>query len=160
MDAKGYGNGSTPKQGASPLGTGTAIYNVPNGGGGGITQNNMGSGGSYGTSGGGNFPGTTYGASDFWTNLYLGSQGGSGWQCGYDCSYTVGGAGGGAIYMTANALTNFGRISVDGKSADTGGSGGTIVINTANFSNGSTGTIYSRGGSGNHRLPIERKAEA
>jgi hypothetical protein len=46
------------------------------------------------------------------------------------------------------SVTNFGRISVDGQSADTGGSGGTIVINTANFSNGSTGTIYSRGGSG------------
>jgi hypothetical protein len=150
MDGKGYGFGlgGVPRQGASPLGTGNGTFGFPNGGGGGIVANSMGSGGSYGSTGGGSVSGLIYGASDFWEKLYLGSQGGSGWQCGYDCYYTSGGVGGGAIYINAATIRNAGRISADGASADTGGSGGTIVMIADSIINSASGLIYARGGSG------------
>ena len=145
MDGKGYpGGGNGPGQ----IGCGNTAS--------GYSQDGMGAGGagrfsggsaSYGTLGGGNTLSTTYGASDFWTKLYLGS-GGAGDSSANDCGPT-GGAGGGAISISAAAISNSGTISSKGIKNSTagGGSGGTIYLNTSG-ANDNTGIISTAGGSG------------
>ena len=113
-----------------------------------------GAGGSYGTVGGagGQVVGSTFGANDFHTALYLGS-GGSGAQPLGGCGGSYpGGAGGGAISVSAANITNAGTITVAGGNGVTyggGGSGGTIYLNaTSALSN--TGTITTAGGTGSN----------
>jgi hypothetical protein len=106
-----------------------------------------GSGGSYGASGTGSYPGAVFGSTDFATQLYLGSGGGS-------ATYNAGGRGAGAISITAGSLTNAGTIRANGGAAANwagypaggGGSGGTIVLEASTFSN-ANGSIQARGAS-------------
>jgi hypothetical protein len=112
-----------------------------------------GGGGSYatlGSSGESDRMGSVYGASDFWTQLYLGS-GAAGAPCGGS-----GGAGGGAIKITAANLINSGTISSIGGDGNTcwsgwskGGSGGTLFFNISGIVS-NTGTFSVRGGAQNN----------
>ena len=157
MDAKGYAGGTASRyQGGSPTGPGTnsGQPNGGGGGGGGGGSANRGAGGSYGTRGNGNsweniaIAGSVYGASDFASQLYLGSGGGRGVQANYN-DYP-GGAGGGAVQITAGSISNAGTISALGGSCSSyacgSGSGGTIVLSASSFTN--TGTISVAGGTG------------
>lgn len=154
MDYKGYGGGnSTKSQGGSPSGAGSSSTSNNGGGGGGPTASPWyGGAGSYGTAGSiGNAAsvGSTYGASDFTTQLYLGSGGAA--------SYYGGGAGGGAIKITAGSMSLASGAQINARGlagtwnnpqASGSGSGGTIVLNTPNFSN-SGATISAAGGTYN-----------
>ncbi|NBT58382.1 hypothetical protein EBT16_06320, partial [bacterium] len=103
-------------------------------------------GASYGTTGGGTSGSTTYGASDFWTKLYLGA-GGAGYYGAWN-AIESGGYGGGAISISAGAISNAGTITAAGTKPGAnggGGSGGTVYLNaTGDLSN--TGTITTAGG--------------
>jgi hypothetical protein len=151
MDSKGYiGGTSTRTQGGSPTGPGTTSTSA-NGGGGGGTINNgwYAGGGSYGTAGdaGTGSAGTTYGSSDFTTQLYLGSGGGAN-----SFNGNPGGYGGGAIKLSigSGSVASGGQITARGGAAGTysgGGSGGTVVItSTGAFTN--SGTLSVAGGTG------------
>ncbi len=166
MDAKGYGGGiSTKTQGGAPRigsvgGPGTSSAS-PNGGGGGAGSNSpnpRAGGGSYAThAGAAQSQGMSdiYGASDYLTQLYLGSGGG------YDPNLGgIGAAGGGAIKITAANLTTIsgGRISAKGASG-TGyagaSSGGTLVLDVSGtFTNAGTlsvaGGTSANGGAGGY----------
>ena len=135
MDARGY--------------TANRSYAGLNLGGAGRTSGCSGTSASYGslgTNGSG-----VFGASDFVTNLYLGSGGGDAVGCsGYDGPYNeVGSAGGGAIFISARDLSSAGTISANGGNGTNGsagyGSGGTIYLKSlASFSN--SGVISADGG--------------
>ena len=130
MDAKGY--------------TQNLSYAGTNIGGAGKKSGCSAGGASYGTAGGGGtLAGSAFGASDFWTNLYLGSGGADTNGC-YD-SYN-GGKGGGAISISAASISNAGTISAKGENSTVGsGSGGTIyLVTSGSISN--TGTITAAGG--------------
>ncbi len=151
MDSKGYiGGTSTRTQGGSPTGPGTTSTSANGGGGGGATTNAAyGGGGSYGTAGaaGTGAAGTTYGSSDFTTQLYLGSGGGAN-----SFNGNPGGYGGGAIKLSigSGSVASGGQITARGGATGTysgGGSGGTVVItSTGAFTNG--GTLSVAGGTG------------
>jgi hypothetical protein len=151
MDSKGYiGGTSLRTQGGSLTGPGTTSTSANGGGGGGATTNAAyGGGGSYGTAGaaGTGSAGTTYGSSDFTTQLYLGSGGGAN-----SFNGNPGGYGGGAIKLSigSGSVASGGQITARGGAAGTysgGGSGGTVVItSTGAFTNG--GTLSVAGGTG------------
>jgi hypothetical protein len=165
MAGKGYpGGGYGPGQSAVGKSNGWS----PDGygaGGAGLSDNG---GGSYGTSGGGTTAGTTYGASDFWTKLYLGSGGASynaagGPTCTSNCSWNGGGYGGGAISICAAAISNAGSITSAGTkpSLGGGGSGGTINLyadgtidnsGTVSTAGGTFGSSTNSGGNGRVKL--------
>ncbi len=163
-DAKGYMGGEWGRwQGASVDGPGTDTNPFRNGGGGGGNWAGTGGGGSYGTSADVQISnwygerGKPYGESDFATALYLGSGGGA--------TFGNGGAGGGAISITAASVSiaSGGRISADGADSNAAGSGGTIVLNaSSSFSH--AGIVRARGGSqgstragdGRIHIPFER----
>jgi hypothetical protein len=145
MNGRGYAGGVDYQNGYS--------YNGQGAGGAGRTYVIGGwdapfSGGSYGTLGWynhGSYVGSTYGADDFWTQLYLGSGGGA-------RTWADGGAGGGAIKITASSLTNSGSILAVGNSGEdggspNGGSGGTVYVTTSGAVS-NTGTISVAGGYG------------
>jgi hypothetical protein len=156
MDAKGYHGGTSSRsQGGSTTGPGITSTS-PNGGGG--AGNNgvqlYASGGSYGTSGAwspyGLAPGSVYGESDFTTQLYLGSGGGSGYN-------HSGGYGGGAIKISAAnvSLASGAQITAKGGAGASttyagGGSGGTIVLGISGTYTNSGGTISVAGGGGTY----------
>ncbi len=184
MDGKGYQGGVANKQGRSVLGLGTFSQN-PNGGGGGAASEYCddggcnqggGGGGGYGSAGGSGsdaYPG--YGGQvvgtpeDFASNLYLGNGGGSCYVNGGN-----GGAGGGAVKITAQIIQNAGTISSKGVSgiypgwgcAGGSGSGGTIYL-TAQTSFQNTNVISVAGGAavndggagGSGRLQIDNLAD-
>ncbi|NDE17029.1 hypothetical protein EBZ80_19075 [bacterium] len=142
-------------------GTLTNSGTIANGGGGGAKSSTYGCGGGYGTVGGprtGCSPGITYGASDFWQNLYLGSGGGSA------TSSWPGGNGGGAIKIMANNFTNSGTVSSLGNSTTNGGGGsggtiyitgytaGSLVFNNSGPITATGGTGGTNGGSGRIRI--------
>ena len=153
MDGKGYHGGISGRtQGGSPTGPGGSASTANGGGGGGGTSSG-GGGASYGTLGtqrANITPGQLYGASDFAEQLYLGSGGG------YSTGTFNGGAGGGAIKITAGSITLASGAQItskgltgnnNGTSYGGGGSGGTIVLSTDSLAN-SGGTISVAGGSG------------
>ena len=138
MNYAGYAGGAVRASGYSMSGPGTDGAGLSDG-------SNQHSAASYATLGGnyGMSPGSLYGASDFWTALYLGSGGAGSW------SY-AGGAGGGAIAINASSLTNSGTISSVGAGASNcyeggQGSGGTIYVNLAGAYTNS-GTVSVKGG--------------
>ncbi|NBV50467.1 hypothetical protein EBR78_04505, partial [bacterium] len=155
MSGKGYlgggnlpGNNGSMAHGQSPQGNGLG------GAGRAVTGINCyhsyryGGGGSYGSVGGtlnGGAAGTTYGATDFDTQLYLGSGGG-----GTGC-WERGGTGGGAIYVEAAQIVNEGLIDASGRKAyhrnGGGGSGGTVVLK-ASGSITNSGKVNAEGGRG------------
>ena len=150
MDAKGFMGGTAARtQGGSPTGPGTSSTAANGGGGGGTSTNTaMAGGGSYGTAGvaGTGSAGTTYGASDFTTALWLGAGGGANSNNGRPGSY-----GGGAIKLSVGNLTvqSGGQITAKGGSPTVafagGGAGGSVVISaTGTFTN--NGTISVAGG--------------
>jgi hypothetical protein len=151
MDSKGYiGGTSTRTQGGSPTGPGTTSTSANGGGGGGATTHTAyAGGGSYGATGaaGTGAAGTTYGSSDFTTQLYLGSGGGAN-----SFNGNPGGYGGGAIKLSigSGSVASGGQITAKGGAAGTysgGGSGGTVVIaSTGAFTN--SGTLSVAGGTG------------
>lgn len=162
MDGKGYpGGGYGPGQlsaawGYSAMSDGFSHRGYGAGGAGKYPAG----GASYGTLGNGTSGSATYGANDFWTKLYLGS-GGSGNSI-YD---ERGGAGGGAISISAASVTNNGTITARGTKpycSGGGGSGGTIEL-SASGQIGNAGTITVQGGTqstcgsigGNGRLYFE-----
>ena len=158
MDGKGFkGATSSSFKGNSNMGASSlATTDVTGGGGGGgSSASAYGAGASYGTLGTvanatGASAGQLYGASDFWTQLYLGSGGG----CGTGGSYPN--AGGGAIKIRAASLVNSGTISAKGATITSvnkcgGGSGGTIMMSaypTGNITVTNSGTISATGGTG------------
>jgi hypothetical protein len=176
MDGKGYIGGTRlATQGGSPTGPGTTSTSANGGGGGGTANNSVyAGGGSYGTAGmdyssiGHPVAGTTYGASDFDTQLYLGSGGGAN-----SFNASVGGYGGGAIKLNvANlSIASGGQISSRGGSPGQfggGGSGGTVVIDISGTYTNSGGTIsvaggtstWISGGSGRLKFPVAKLADA
>ena len=143
MNGAGYSGGSSGDYNGNNGGAGYSVAGLDTYGAGKWTWNN-GGGGSYATLGSnvGAGTGSVYGASDFWTQLYLGS-GGSGYRWG------GGGAGGGAIAINAGSLSNAGMISATGANGggSGGGSGGTLFVNLSGaFSN--VGTLSVAGGNG------------
>jgi hypothetical protein len=129
-------------------GHGYSYDGIPGTGGGRLAcdEECAGGGASYGTLGTSGWiasPGlSTFGSSDFATELYLGSSGGMGG--------TVSGRGGGAIMITANSISVYGAITANGGAGGTnagGGSGGTIVIvATPTFDTFGTGNVKALGG--------------
>jgi alpha-tubulin suppressor-like RCC1 family protein len=163
MDGKGYMGGSSGRtQGASTTGPGTNSGSngdsqtsiLANGGGGAsiahlLVGHARGGGGSYGSLGESGWLmlplASLYGASDFRTEAYLGSGGGAG----YNAGITQGGAGAGAISITASSVTiaSGGNITANGQVGQHragSGSGGTIILNATALSN--SGLIEARGG--------------
>ncbi|KAG5178518.1 hypothetical protein JKP88DRAFT_241888 [Tribonema minus] len=108
-----------------------------------------GSGGGFGGSGGNGYDQNTVGlchGDDFRSPaLVVGSGGGS------TALYEKGGAGGGALVLSADSLQLDGRVAADGKSGGVGGggggSGGSIVINVTSTLSGA-GTLSTNGGAG------------
>ncbi len=152
MNGRGWAGGAAYTSGSSYTGPGISSGSN-NGGGGGAGGSGDGwsadpGAASYGSVAGNNannghgYPGAVYGASDFWTELYLGSGGAGGWS-------NIGGSGGGAIKITAESFINNGSIESkgnDGVGNSAAGSGGTVVIEAATLSG--TGSISVAGGSG------------
>ena len=148
MDGKGYKGGQTLGEAGYSVG-GPNTFGAGKGG-------NSGSPGSYASlpscSVGGLGSGAVYGASDFWTQLYMGSGGGS-------RSGSVGGNGGGVIKITAGSLVNSGTIRAEGgnaANAGSGGSGGTIYFSiTGSFANNSTISTNGQDCGGYGRVRID-----
>jgi len=171
MDGKGYDGGTITRPfGGSPTGRGAATGSTSNNGGGGAGKNLntfYGGGGSYGsknTAGSGyGLNGALYGASDFMTQLYLGSGGGFG------DTNRMGGAGGGAIKLTSNSLSLASGSQIISRGINAyqyggSGSGGTLNISAVSLTNSgalissyggrnSAGTTYYNHG-GNGRLAL------
>jgi hypothetical protein len=146
MDGKGYKGGQTTGESGYSVG-GPGTFGAGKGG-------NEGSAGSYSslaTGVGSLGAGALYGATDFWTQLYLGSGGG------YRSS-KVGGAGGGAIKITAGSFHNSGTVRAEGSNASSsnnGGSGGTIFFDIAgNFSNAGNISANGQDGGGSGRMAV------
>jgi hypothetical protein len=154
MNAKGYGGGIFSKtQGGSPTGPGIVSRTANGGGAGGTTAwSEYAAGASYGSlgvdAGGYATRGSTYGANDFVTELYLGSGGGY-------ATIATGGAGGGAIKISTPTLTlasgaqimaKGGAPTVSNLQYAGGGSGGTIVLDVLSSFTNSGGTISVEGG--------------
>ena len=155
MNGAGYSGGSSGDYNGNNGGAGYSVAGLDTYGAGKWTWNN-GGGGSYATLGSnvGAGTGSVYGASDFWTQLYLGS-GGSGYRWG------GGGAGGGAIAINAGSLSNAGMISATGANGggSGGGSGGTLFVNLSGaFSNFGTLSVAGGNGGGSGRVRIDTQS--
>jgi hypothetical protein len=146
MDGKGYAGGQAAgDSGYSVNGPGTS------GAGKGGDQGSAGSYSSLATGVGSLGAGSLYGATDFWTQLYLGSGGGF-------RSSKVGGAGGGAIKITAGSFHNSGTVRAEGSNpsnSSNGGSGGTIFFDIAgDFTNAGHISVYGQDGGGYGRIAV------
>jgi hypothetical protein len=146
MDGKGYKGGqTTDESGFSVGGPGTS------GAGKGGNEGSAGSYSSLATGVGSLGAGALYGTSDFWTQLYLGSGGG------YRSS-KVGGAGGGAIKITAGSFHNSGTVRAEGSnpsSSNNGGSGGTIFFDiSGDFTNAGNISTNGQDGGGFGRIAV------
>jgi hypothetical protein len=168
------GLGTAARQGASQLGSGGSDF-LNNGGGGGggedITIPPGGGGGGHATAGAdgqqtssGGFPtdqgrgGTVYGETTLDVELHLGSGGGSG-GVGLLGGATLGGRGGGLLFISAPTLTINGAVEANGNDGEDGngsvidtaggaggGAGGTIWLRAQTFAG--SGAITSVGGNG------------
>ncbi|MEI6834313.1 MAG: chitobiase/beta-hexosaminidase C-terminal domain-containing protein, partial [bacterium] len=153
MDGKGYKGGQTLGEAGYSVG-GPNTFGAGKGG-------NSGSAGSYASlpscSVGGLGSGSVYGANDFWTQLYMGSGGGS-------RSGSAGGAGGGVIKITAGSLVNNGSIRAEGgnsANAGSGGSGGTIHFSIAgSFANNNSISTNGHDCGGYGRVRIDASSLA
>ena len=146
MDGKGYKGGQAAGESGYSVG-GPGASGAGKGG-------NEGSAGSYSslaTGVGSLGAGAVYGASDFWTQLYLGSGGGF-------RSSKVGGAGGGAIKITAGSFHNSGTVRAEGSNpsnSNNGGSGGTIFFDIAgDFTNAGSISTNGQDGGGFGRIAV------
>jgi hypothetical protein len=146
MDGKGYKGGQTADASGDSVG-GPGTFGAGKGG----DQGSAGSYSSLATSVGSLGAGALYGATDFWTQLYLGSGGGF-------RSSKVGGAGGGAMKITAGSFHNSGTVRAEGSNpsnSSNGGSGGTIFFDiSGDFTNAGNISTNGQDGGGFGRIAV------
>ncbi|NBU73350.1 MAG: hypothetical protein EBS53_18235, partial [Bacteroidetes bacterium] len=148
MDGKGYRGGQDAGEDGYSVG-GPNTFGAGKAGGNGSAASYA----SLACNAGSRGPGIVFGASDFATQLYLGSGGGNRLE-------VAGGNGGGAIKITAGSLTNGGTIRADGTRTgggnNNGGSGGTIYFSvTGEFANTNTISVNGADCGGYGRVKID-----